>query len=143
LVSFINRVVAFDVNETFAVGRGAELRKQLVITIDFSLPVQLKVLRPPDFHRLSRFNVPKKKLAIRNALNSVLWWLNPASENREVFARQSAGRGKQNEAFHSLAEQVIRQVWITSRFGMLSKRPTPRMRGFSSSGAFYSSQPGL
>ncbi len=28
---------------------------------------------------------------------------------------------------------MIRQVWITSHFGVLSKRPAPRMRGFSSS----------
>jgi hypothetical protein len=36
----------------------------------------------------------------------------------------------------ALAQQVIRQVWITSHFGVLSKRPAPRMRGFSSSGPF-------
>jgi hypothetical protein len=31
-------------------------------------------------------------------------------------------------------QQVIIQVWITSHFGVLSKRPASRMRGFPSSG---------
>src|ERR1035437_2295524 len=34
---------------------------------------------------------------------------------------------------HGTSNEVIRQVWITSHFGVLSKRPAPRMRGFSSS----------
>src|ERR1035437_4127441 len=37
---------------------------------------------------------------------------------------------------HVFAEQVIIQTWITSHFGVLSKRPAPRMRGFSSSAPF-------
>src|ERR1035437_5603009 len=33
---------------------------------------------------------------------------------------------------YNCLQQVIRQVWITSHFGVLSKRPAPRMKGFSS-----------
>jgi hypothetical protein len=98
-------VVPFDVNEKLAVGRAAELRKQLVITINFSLPVQLEVLRPPDFHGLFRFNIPKKKLAISNLLNSVLWWGEPASQHRQIYACECAGHSRQNEAFHRFAER--------------------------------------
>ena len=47
-------------------------------------------------------------------------------------------------ARHSVfGEQVIRQVWITSHFGVLSKRPAPRMRVSPHHGQFYSSQAGL